>query len=248
MNAVIQLELKKNLQDRGIWFWAIILPIIFTVLFISVFTSGLNETESRQVILSIVPGYTVMFVFFIMISMAESLLKDQKIGMVARIASTPLSNHFYLLGKWIPYMYIVFIQIVILLLFGKAVYDVPMEQPLLLMMLAIFLTFMVTGIGLALSVMVKTTNMGIALTQVIALGGALLGGLWVPVDMMPEFLQALSRFMLQYWAHQGFQDAMAGTLKMADFMKVSLVLLGIGVAGFVLALLRYPNFLKRARG
>ena len=155
MNAVIQLELKKNLQDRGIWFWAIILPIIFTVLFISVFTSGLNETESRQVILSIVPGYTVMFVFFIMISMAESLLKDKKIGMVARIASTPLSDHFYLLGKWIPYMYIVFIQIVILLLFGKAVYDVPMEQPLLLMMLAILLTFMVTGIGLALSVMVK---------------------------------------------------------------------------------------------
>ena len=70
----------------------------------------------------------------------------------------------------------------------------------------------------------------------------------MPVDMMPEFLQAVSRFIPQYWANQGFQDAMAGTLKMADFMKVSLVLLGIGVAGFVLALLRYPNFLKRARG
>lgn len=89
MNAIIKLELKKNIQDRGMIFWTLILPILFTVLFISVFTSGLNEAESQPVILSIVPGYTVMFVFFIMITMTDSLIKDQNKGLVARIASTP---------------------------------------------------------------------------------------------------------------------------------------------------------------
>ena len=108
MNAVITLELKKNLQDRGLLFWALILPIIFTVLFISVFTSGASEQESREIILSIVPGYTIMFVFFIMISMTESFLKDSKIGMVARIAGTPLPSNLYLLGKWISYVYCIY--------------------------------------------------------------------------------------------------------------------------------------------
>src|SRR5690625_1293352 len=172
MNAVSQLELKKNLQDKGMLFWTIFLPIVFTVLFISVFTSGMDAFDSKAVILSIVPGYIVMFVFFMMISMTESFLKDQKIGLVARVASTKLPNHLYLLGKWLPYMYIVFIQIIILLLFGKVVYDVPLEQPIYFILVAIILSFVVTGIGLALAVMVKTTNMGIALTQIIALGGA----------------------------------------------------------------------------
>ena len=212
---IITLEMKKNLQDRGLLFWALILPIIFTVLFISVFTSGAGEQESREIILSIVPGYTIMFVFFIMISMTESFLKDSKIGMVARIASTPLPSNLYLLGKWVSCMYIVFIQITVLLLFGKLVYQIPLEQPVSLLVLSVLLTFTVTGIGLALAVIVKTNNMGIALTQVIALGGALLGGLWVPVEMMPDILQKTSQLLPQYWAHQAFQDAMAGTLKMS---------------------------------
>lgn len=248
MNAVVKLEMKKNLQDRGLLFWALILPIVFTVLFISVFTSGTEEVESKQVIISIVPGYTVMFVFFIMISMTESFIKDRNMGMIARISSTPLSPYLYLLGKWIPYMYIVSIQIAILLLFGKLVYDVPLEQPVQLIILAIALTFMVTGLGLLLAVVVKTNNMGIALTQVIALGGALLGGLWVPVDMMPDFLQILSRFLPQYWAHQAFQDAMTGTLQTGEFIQASLILVGVGIVGFVIAILCFPIVLKRAKG
>ncbi|WP_010093984.1 hypothetical protein [Ornithinibacillus scapharcae] len=63
MGAIINLEVKKYLQDRGLLFWMIILPIIFTVIFISVFTSGATGETKEQVILSIIPGYTVMFVF-----------------------------------------------------------------------------------------------------------------------------------------------------------------------------------------
>ncbi|WP_164670838.1 ABC transporter permease [Virgibacillus doumboii] len=248
MNAMINLELKKNLQDWGLLFWTLILPIIFTILFISVFTFGADETASRQIILSIVPGYTIMFVFFIMIAMTESFIKDRNIGMVARIASTPLSPYLYLLGKWLSYMYIVFIQIVILLLFGKLVYNIPLEQPVHLLILSAILTFSVTGLGLALAVIVKTNNMGIALTQIIALGGAMLGGLWMPVDMMPDILQIISRFLPQYWAHQAFQNAMAGTIGYTDLLQTSLILLGFGLAGFIAALLYYPNFLKRAKG
>lgn len=248
MNAIIVLEMKKNLQDRGLFFWSVILPMIFTVLFISVFTSGAGEEESREIILSIVPGFTIMFVFFIMISMTESFLKDSQTGMVARIASTLLPANRYLLGKWVSFMAIVLIQIFVLLLFGKLVYQIPLEQPVPLLILSVLLTFTVTGIGLALAVIVKTNNMGIALTQVIALGGALLGGLWVPVEMMPDILQKTSKLLPQYWAHQAFQEAMAGTLKMSLFWQSSLVLFGFGLAGFILALIWYPRFLRRAKG
>src|SRR5699024_627417 len=169
-------------------FWMIILPIAFTVLAISVFASGEEETMKQQMILSIVPGYVVTFIFFIMISMTSAFLKDRDLGMTARIASTPLAPQFYLLGKWIPYMFIVWIQIFILIVFGKIVYHIPIEQPVFLFFLSIVLSFTATGFGLAMSLLVKTENMGIALTQVIALGGAMLGGLWMPLDLLPELI------------------------------------------------------------
>src|SRR5699024_12775220 len=100
MGSVTLLELKKNIQDRGLLFWAIILPILFIVLFFSVFTSGQEDVMKDEVILSIIPWYTVMFVFFIIISMCSSILLDQNKVMVAMLLSTPLRSVKYLLLQW----------------------------------------------------------------------------------------------------------------------------------------------------
>src|SRR5690625_2096378 len=144
-------------------------------------------------------------------------------------------------------MYIVMVQISILLLFGKRVYGIPLGQPILLAGLAIALTFTVTGLGLALALFSKTENRGIAITQVVSLGGALLAGLWIPYDMLPNILQMISKFLPQYWAHQALQEAMPGTLAYTDFFQVIAILLGFGVIGFIVALFQYPRFLNHAR-
>jgi len=248
MVAMFKFEMKKNLQDRGLLFWMIILPIAFTVLAVSVFASGEDEAMKQEMILSIVPGYVVTFVFFIMISMTTAFLKDRDLGMTARIASTPLSPQLYLLGKWIPYMFIVWMQIIILIVFGKGVYDLPIEQPLFVLFLSIALSFTATGFGLALSLFVKTENMGIALTQVIALGGAVLGGLWMPLELLPDMIQKIAHVLPQYYAHQAFQDALNGTLTFKGFFQGLFTILAYGCVGFIIAIIRYPHFLKQARG
>lgn len=247
MRAVIRLELMKNIQDRGLVFWTLILPIIFTVLFISVFTSGQEGVVKEKIIISIVPGYITMFVFFIMITMVDTFIKDLDNGMTARLASTPLSPYSYLLGKWIPYIFIVFTQIIILFLFGKIVYDIPMEQPVIIIILSGILAFTVTGLGLALAILVKTFNMGLAITQIISLGGALLSGLWVPIHMMPNFFQSISKFLPQFWAHQAYQDAMTGGLSRHELLSSATILFAFVIIGFIIAIFQYPYFLKRAR-
>lgn len=247
MRAVFKMEMIKNLQDKGLYFWTFVLPVIFTVLFISIFTAGTEGADKEYVIISIVPGYTVMFVFFIIISMGFSFIEDRNKGMIARIASTPLSSFGYLIGKWVPYIIIVLIQIVVLLTFGKIVYNVPIEQPLLLGTLALVLTLCITGIGLAISLFIPTGNMGVAITQVIALGGALLGGLWMPFEALPTLFQKIGKITPQYWAHKAFQDAMKGTLNHSDFLVAILILLSFGFIGFTVAMIMYPYFLKRAK-
>src|SRR5699024_53333 len=154
----------------------------------------------------------------------------------------------YLLGKWIPYMFIVWMQIIILIVFGKGVYDLPIEQPLFVLFLSIALSFTATGFGLALSLFVKSENMGIALTQVIAFGGAVLGGLWMPLDLLPDMIQKIAHVLPQYYAHQAFQDALYGTLTYKGFLQGEFTILAYGCAAFILGVIRYPHFLKQARG
>ena len=247
MKNVFTLEMRKNMQDKGLIFWIFVLPIVFTVLFISVFTSTIDENMKDDVITSIVPGYTVMFVFFIIISMGTSFIHDRDTGWIARLASTPLPSLHYLIGKSLSFFLVVLIQIIVLQTFGKIVYTIPIEQPVFLLLLALALTSCVIGIGLVISVTIRTNNMGIAITQIIALVGALVGGLWIPFDMMPDVLQKIGSITPQYWAHTGFKQAMSGTLNVTDLCKVIAVLIGYSFVGLFSAYLMYPNFLKRAK-
>ncbi|MDV2687000.1 ABC transporter permease, partial [Alkalihalophilus lindianensis] len=96
--------------------------------------------------------------------------------------------------------------------------------------------------GLAMALTVNTENMGIAITQIIALGGAMLSGLWIPFEMMPNFMQTIGRFLPQYWAHQSFQDAMAGTTQVSDLLQTLGILFAFGLVAFIIAIIRYSYF------
>ncbi len=89
--------------------------------------------------------------------------------------------------------------------------------------------------------------MGIAITQIIALVGALIGGSWIPFDMMPDFFQQIGIITPQYWAHDGFKHAMTGTLTPVSLLRSVSVLLGYGILGLIVSLISYPTFLHRAK-
>ncbi|WP_226582145.1 ABC transporter permease [Halobacillus litoralis] len=245
MWAIARTELKKTVQDKGLWFWTFVLPIVFIVAFVAILSG--EETSYKELVTQIIPGYTIMFAFFIMISMVIVFVKDKERGMVARIASTPLSTHQYFFGKWLPFMIVVLVQITVLFGFGVIVYDLPLGDPLSLILLSLALAFIVTGWGMALAVNVRTENMGIAMTQIIALGGALLGGLWMPVEFMPETVQNISKALPQYWALQGYKDIILSNGGLADIWLNLLILIVAGVAGGILALVSYPRFLRQSR-
>ncbi|SDJ83056.1 ABC transporter permease [Sediminibacillus albus] len=246
MWAIAQVEFKKKIQDKGLWFWTFILPVIFIVGFVAIF-SGQEGVEYTEIVTQIIPGYTVMFTFFIMISIVIAFVKDRENGMVARVASTPLPIKHFFMGKWIPFMILVLLQIAVLLLFGVLVYDLPLGDPAALIIISLMQAFIATSWGMAMAVLVKTENMGIALTQVIAMGGALLGGLWMPVEIMPDLLQKISRFVPQYWGLEGYKEIILNDGTIIDIWQHTLILFACGAAGILIALLGYKRYLKQSR-
>jgi len=207
-----------------------------------------EQATQSDPIAQIVPGYTVMFVFYAMISMTTRFLKDRRSGMLSRLQGTTMKPYHYLTGMWIPHIVIVSIQAAVLLVFGRIVYGLELGSLPAIAAIVLALAICVTGLGLLLSMLASSENMAIGLVQVIALGGAILGGLWFPFDMLPAFVQTLGRFTPQYWAQQGMQDVLLRGGGLGDIWANLLILLGCGSLGLALAVAAFGRFARRAVG
>jgi len=205
-----------------------------------------TTAESVNYITQVVPGMTVMFVFYIMISMTRRFFKEKDSGILARCQTTRMKSLQYLIGMWIPYAIAVIVQCAILLGFGHLVYHLNLGDMAALSLMVIVLSLCGSGIGLALSVLVRGENQGMAITQIIALGGAMVGGLWMPSYLMPSFVQTIGRFTPQYWAQKGLQDIFAHGADITGIWISLLVLVAFGFVGLFVAVLRLPHFMKSA--
>jgi ABC-2 type transport system permease protein len=202
--------------------------------------------HSINAVTQVVPGMTVMFVFYIMISMTRRFFKEKDSGVLARIQSTSMKPLQYLIGMWIPYALSVVIQCVVLLLFGHFVYHLSLGNITALSLLIVCLSLSGSGLGLALSVLARGENQGMAITQIISLGGAMVGGLWMPSYLMPSFVQTIGHFTPQFWAQKGLQDIFAHGAGLGNIWVSLLILVAFGLAGLLVAVLRLPHFMKSA--
>jgi ABC-2 type transport system permease protein len=195
-----------------------------------------------------VPGYTVMFVFFVIISMIRRFIGDKESGMIARMRSTTIKPISYLAGIWLAYLAVALVQCAVLLSFGHWAYGMQLGDVAAVALLVFALALCGTGIGLALSMLVRSENQGVAFTQLITMGGAVLGGLWFPIDLMPSTMQTIGHFTPQFWAQKAFQDILVRGMHTGDILASLLVLAAVALAGLALALFRFKAFMRTATG
>ncbi|MBB6731642.1 ABC transporter permease [Cohnella zeiphila] len=205
-----------------------------------------QNATAVNTIAQVVPGYTVMFVFYVTISMIRRFLGDKSSGMTARLRTTRLAPLNYLLGMWLAYMVVALAQCAVLLGFGHFVYGLELGNVAAIVVLVILLALCGTGIGLALCMLVRGENQGMAFTQLVAMGGAVLGGLWFPAELMPKTMRTISHFIPQYWAQSAFQDIMLRGAHLGAILPSLGVLAAFAAAGLLVALLRFRGFMKSA--
>jgi ABC-2 type transport system permease protein len=234
----IQMFLQKTGQSKS---------EITTILQAPIGVQTVNESSTHvNAVTQVVPGYMIMFAFFIIMSMVTRFAQERDSGMVSRVRSSSLPSWKYLIGMWLPNVVMVLIQCTILLAFGNYVYGLELGNVAVIVGIVFSLSICCTGIGLAISLLVESDNAGKAITQLLTLGGAMLGGLWFPYDLLPAFVQAIGRFTPQYWAQHGMQEVMAHGANFVDIWPTFIVLIAIGIVGLFVALIRYPAFLRRA--
>ncbi|HEV3303032.1 MAG TPA: ABC transporter permease, partial [Planctomycetaceae bacterium] len=130
--------------------------------------------RSEEVYTTIVPSYTVFFVFFIVSFMARSVLHEREQGTLRRLRIAPVRPMSILTGKTIPFLMLSVAQTLLLFVCGRIMFDFSWgSQPLMLLPVIFCTSMAATALGLLVATMVRSESQvsAYATILVITMGG-----------------------------------------------------------------------------
>lgn len=145
-------------------------------------------------------GFLVAFMMFSAVNMSEMILKEKENRTFLRLLSSPVSARKYVLSNVVVNVIIMLVQIVATLVVMKSVLHIDSGIPYSQMLPALLL-FALTAIGLSLLIVAfagSSTSAG-AMQNLIITPTCLLAGCFFPMDIMPDTVRQISKFMPQHW-------------------------------------------------
>jgi ABC-2 type transport system permease protein len=141
----------------------------------------------------IVPGIIGVLLSVTMIVIASiSLVRERERGTLEQLVVTPIGKTSLMLGKILPFLLVGYVQITVILLLGRLLFDVPIRGSVATLYL-IALPFVVAnlGVGLFISTVVSNQAQAMQLGFLFLLPNILLSGFMFPREAMPEPAQWL---------------------------------------------------------
>ncbi len=190
-----------------------------------------------------VPAFSLFAMFFIVIPLAGSLIAEKNEGTYDRLKTLPVPYINILLGKTLAYLLVCFLQFLLMVLVGIYVFPHWFGLPALEIgnhYFAIFVTVLVSalsaiGFGLLVGTYSTTYNQAAMFGAILVVIMAALGGIFMPVNMMPENLKLISNLSPLRWGIDAFLDLFARGAGMTGIWKNLLLLfaffgVSIGIA------------------
>jgi ABC-2 type transport system permease protein len=191
-----------------------------------------------------VPGYTVMYAFFIIMYAGRSFLNERNDGTFRRILAAPVDRWQLFMGKMIPNYLIGIVQVVVLFAFGHFVFDMSLGSSFTgLIVVTLTLVWASSCLGMLIAAVFKTDSQISGWSVLLALTLAALGGTMVPLFIMPDIMQNIALITPHAWALTGYQDILVRGLGFEHVLVNSIVLLGFGIC-FLLISLWKMNYVK----
>ncbi len=151
-----------------------------------------------------------------------------------KLATTPLSKFEWILGLIFHQLFLGFVSLAVIFIFGKLVFNLQatINIPALVMVFAG--GFLFSGMGMLLSNFSKQAESAEAAANAIVFPIMFLSGTFWPKEILPDFLQTIARFMPLTYVNDGLRDAMVSydftqltsNLMIASALAVVFIVLG----------------------
>ncbi len=125
---------------------------------------------------------------------AQNITREYELGTLEQLNVTPMTKVQFIAAKLIPFWLISLVIFTIGLTIGKLVFGIPMRGNLLLVYLALMVYLIVVlGLGLWISTITRTQQQAMFVAFFVILIFLLMGGLFTPVDSMPDWARAVAQ-------------------------------------------------------
>lgn len=158
----------------------------------------------------IVPGIVGVLLSLTMVLITSmAVVRERERGTLEQLIVTPVTRTSLMLGKIVPFLLVGYVQITVILLLGRLLFDIPVQGSILVLYAA-SLPFIVASLalGLLLSTLVQTQAQAMQLGFLFLLPNILISGFMFPREAMPEPAQWLGALLPLTW----FLEVLRGVL------------------------------------
>jgi len=195
----------------------------------------LGEELANPVFSQQMAGVLTIFLLFSVSGAGASLLRERDNGTLKRLLAAPVAPSHYLWGKYLAFVLLAFLQVLVMYLAGWAIFRVEIWRhvgPLL--GFGLIAAFAAVSFGMLLAALCKTHEQVGAISTLVILPMSAIGGSMMPRELMPGWLRELGYFTFNGWAMQGFTDILwrdqgfAGLVpEMAALAFIAVLLMGL---------------------
>jgi ABC-2 type transport system permease protein len=205
--------------------------------------TGENVLVWNNVISLVLPGFAVMFAFFVVPMLSTALLREKGDGTLRRLLAAPLPRSSLIGGKVLGYVLVVVVQITILFAIGAIFMDMPLgRSPVGLALVTVSLGLCATTLGMLVATVSRSIGQAEAIGFLIVFVLGFLSGSMSPVD--PPYrgegvMATITSLFPQSQTQIAYQTLMLQNGDVAAVLPNVLYLLGLSLVFFLIAVWRF---------
>lgn len=191
-------EIKRTVRNPYFVFWSLVMPIIFYVIFTKIVNTGVpNKALWQKHYLMSMTVFSVMG--SAIMTLGIRLVQERTEGWSTVMRVAPLSSYSYFLAKMIAQTVIHLLSIIVIFSAGfllngvsLSLFEWVMSGLWILVGSIAFLS-----LGTLVGCMKKVDTVS-GVSNVIYLVLAVLGGLWMPIEVLPNMMQTIGKWLPSY--------------------------------------------------
>ena len=236
-------DLLAFLRNRQARFFTIALPIIFLVIFVSVFGNDRIGPQNVKASTYYVPGLSALGVIAgSFVNLVISITAQREAGILKRRRSTPVPAWVLIAGRALVAIVVALAVMTVLLLIGRFAYGVHLPSETLpgVVLTGIVGAMTFCCLGYALSTAIRSADSAQPMVQAIMLPLYFISGVFIPNVSLPHWLRDVAKvFPVQHLA-AGLRHAFDPATRGAGIGWSDLGVLALwGAVGLAVALRRF---------
>ncbi|SDM54432.1 ABC-2 type transport system permease protein [Fictibacillus solisalsi] len=235
--AQCKAEITRMLRNKYFVFWSLFMPILFYYIFTRVVNTGVADQEAWQAhYLMSMTTFSVMGSSIM--SLGIRLVQERTQGWTLYMRITPLSHTAYFFAKMASQTLIHLFSILVIFVAGILLNGVSLTVGVWIMSASWILVASTPFLALGTLVgTMKRVDTASGVSNVIYMVLAVCGGMWMPVEVFPDLMQRIVKWLPSYNFGNGAWEIAAGHVPAGNSIFI--------LIGYSIIFMLVSNYIRR---